>query len=175
MIIHLDFESRSIVDLGKTKCGANAYARHPSTHVLCAAYAVGDGLVDVWHRGHPFIGIKESVPPEEFIEAVIDNHEVEAHNANFERAIILNTWPREHRWAAELAKLLEDPERWQCSAAKAASFALPRSLDGAAAALVQALKDGGHRHTLHVADDLAELGGLVGIVYGRPVLERVGE
>ena len=134
-MIHLDFESRSTVNLGKTKCGSNAYARHPSTQVLCAAYAVDDGLVDVWHRGHPLIGVPESVPPEEFIEAVIDNHEVEAHNANFERAIILNTWPREHRWAAELAKLLEDPVRWVCSAAKAASFALPRSLDGAAAAL----------------------------------------
>jgi len=150
-MIHLDFESRSTVDLGKTKCGANAYARHPSTQVLCAAYAVDDGLVDVWHKGHPLIGVPESARPEEFIEAVIDGHRVEAHNANFERAIMLNTWLREHRWAAELAKLLEDPERWRCSAAKAASFALPRSLDGAAEALrLDVRKDPNGKALIHL-------------------------
>jgi DNA polymerase len=151
-MIHLDFESRSTVDLAKTKCGSNAYARHPSTQVLCAAYAVDDGLVDVWHRGHPLIGMPPTVAPEEFIEAVIDGHEVEAHNANFERAIVRHTWPRGHgKWAEEMARLLEDPARWVCSAAKAASFALPRSLDGAAAALrLDVRKDPNGKALIHL-------------------------
>ena len=37
-IIHLDFESRSKVDIWT--CGPYAYSVHPSTEVLCLVYAI---------------------------------------------------------------------------------------------------------------------------------------
>jgi DNA polymerase len=44
--LHLDFETRSECDL--QQAGAYVYARHPSTVVLCAAYALGNQGVRYW-------------------------------------------------------------------------------------------------------------------------------
>ena len=46
MILHLDFETRSLVDLNVR--GLDNYASDPSTSVLLAAYAFGDGKVKLW-------------------------------------------------------------------------------------------------------------------------------
>ena len=42
---HWDIETRSVAKLGKGKfaVGVRAYAEHPSTEVLCVAFARGDG------------------------------------------------------------------------------------------------------------------------------------
>ena len=52
-------ETRSQVDLKKV--GAARYAADPSTEVLCVAYAVDDGPVQLWRPGDPV--------PAEFFEA----------------------------------------------------------------------------------------------------------
>ncbi len=148
-MIYLDFETRSQADL--PRCGACAYAYHPSTQVLCAAWAIDDGPVRVWHRAHPSSGIRETSPPLELISAVESGHNVEAHYAGFERAVMLLCWREEYSFAVKLAELLEDPARWRCSAAKAAAFALPRSLDAVAEALrLDERKDPGGRQMIHL-------------------------
>ena len=45
-ILHRDFKSRSRLDLRKV--GAHKYAAHPSTEVICCAYAVDDGPTKIW-------------------------------------------------------------------------------------------------------------------------------
>ena len=44
-ILHRDYETRSQVDLKKV--GAHRYAADPSTEVLCMAFAVDDGPVQL--------------------------------------------------------------------------------------------------------------------------------
>ena len=61
-ILFRDIETRSKVSLKKV--GAHKYAADPSTEVLCVAYAVDDGPVQLWRPGDP-------VPPE-FFEAAAD-------------------------------------------------------------------------------------------------------
>ncbi len=46
MTIWLDFETRSECDL--VRHGAYTYAQHPSTQVLCMAWAIDDGEVELW-------------------------------------------------------------------------------------------------------------------------------
>lgn len=108
-MLYLDFETRSRVGLGAV--GAWNYATHPSTKVLCAAYAVDDGPVKLWRA---WAG---EVPPN------LSEHEVEAHNVFFERCIwtLLLKWP--------------EPSNWHCSMAKAAYWSLPQSLAGGCEAL----------------------------------------
>jgi DNA polymerase len=45
-ILHIDFETKSDVDLKKS--GAYVYAMHPSTDVLLASYALNDDPVNLW-------------------------------------------------------------------------------------------------------------------------------
>ena len=130
-MIHLDFETRSEANINRV--GSWAYAEHPSTEVMCASWAIDDGPIRLWHRAHP--GIRGSDPPEELLDEIFLGETLEAHNANFERAIMLVTWPREFSWARPASRDVVDPGRWRCSAAAAASFALPRALGGAAEAL----------------------------------------
>ena len=76
--MYRDYETRSTIDL--RKCGAWVYATHPTTEVLCCAYAVDDGPVKVWTPGDP--------TPPEFIEAAGNpDWVVSAFNDNFERQI----------------------------------------------------------------------------------------
>ena len=48
MKIHIDFESRSKVDIWSG--GAYVYAADPSTEIMCLAYAIGNGPVKVIRR-----------------------------------------------------------------------------------------------------------------------------
>jgi DNA polymerase len=74
MILWIDFESRSRVDLGSK--GVYNYAQDMSTEVLCMSYAFDDGEVVTWTPDQPF-------PPE------VAGHTgpIYAHNAAFERLI----------------------------------------------------------------------------------------
>lgn len=141
--IHLDFETRSVVDLRKQ--GAFRYAEDPSTEALCLAYAIDDGPIQLWHRGHP--GVGESDPPRDLFDAVVDRHSVlEAHNANFERLIWMH-WGRRKGWPEV------NDDQWRCTAAKAAMHNLPRALEGVSQALDLAVKkdDEGHRLMLKIS------------------------
>lgn len=126
-MIYIDFETRSKVDI--RKAGAWRYAEDASTSVLCLAFAVKDGPVQLWIPG-------EDIPGDlrYYIEY---GFRVEAHNAFFERAIWRNIMTKEpYRW-------LDIPDdQWACSASLAASHALPRALEDACVALnLQEKKD----------------------------------
>ncbi len=121
MKIHLDFETRSEVDIRKS--GAWVYATHPSTEVLCMAYAVGDGEVEIVSKGE--MPIFKNRMSNLFVKGSI----FVAHYAMFEYYI----------WHEILVKRFGYPKipqsQWRCTASKAAVLALPRGLDGAAGAL----------------------------------------
>jgi DNA polymerase len=111
--LHLDLETRSVVDLRAT--GVYVYAEHPTTDVWCAAFAVDDGPIDVWLPGQP-------VP-----SAIVEHQgDFVAHNAEFERGLLRGVLTPRYGWP-----VIAD-ERWHCTAAMGAEMALPRSLDGAA-------------------------------------------
>lgn len=122
-MIFIDFETRSEADI--KECGAWAYAEHPSTDVLCMAWAIDNQPVQLW------------LPHQEWSESeklsdfwiILGFLEIEAHNAFFERAIWANIMVKKYGWPAIR------PEQWRCSAARAATRAVPRSLEGAGAAL----------------------------------------
>ncbi len=130
-----DYETRSEAPL--KLCGAYEYARHKSTRVLCVAWRVGTRaelakqLVDkvpakVWSPAF-------SSPYGEFKRALLDPTVVlVARNAFFEQCITRYVF----------SKLVHDPgiktipvSRFRCTAARAASLALPRSLEGSCSAL----------------------------------------
>jgi DNA polymerase len=107
-IVWLDFESRSECDLPAR--GPYNYARHPSTQVLCMAYAIDDGDVELWTPDQPF--------PREIL-----THQIRAHNAAFERLIL---------WYVLCPDLdLPEPalEQFYCTAAQARSNCAPGSLE----------------------------------------------
>ena len=49
--LHLDFETRSAVDLREV--GLYNYARHPDTSVWCMSWAIGDDDPYIWTPLHP--------------------------------------------------------------------------------------------------------------------------
>lgn len=122
MDIFIDFETYSESDL-RTR-GGSRYFRHPSTEVLCMAYAIDDGPVKLWIPGYPF-------PLGDIREAVMH-----AHNASFERGIWEHVCVKRYGWPPVRVG------QWQCTAVRCAALALPRSLADAAKALgLDAQKD----------------------------------
>ena len=121
MRVHLDFETRSEVKIAEV--GAWAYSMHPSTRVLCYAYAIDDG---------PVIGSSD-VGPTMWCNM---NPEVRAHNATFEYYIWLNVLHRKNGWVAP-----PPPEKFVCTMAKAQSHGLPAALEKCSKALGLAEKD----------------------------------
>jgi DNA polymerase len=122
--VTIDFETRSEIDL--TKVGAWKYAAHPSTDALCLTFKIGDGPVQRWHS--PLLwayGLDMLPDPEELFDAIEAGAVIEAHNAGFERAIWTCKMVPDYGWPAIKRR------QWKCSAAKAASYALPRALEGA--------------------------------------------
>jgi len=119
-MIHLDFETRSRVDI--RSAGGHRYASDPSTEILCLAYNLTGkpGETKIWKRGDP--------DPAELLNHVILGDPLCAHNAAFERAIWENIcvgmgWP----------PVL--PVQWRCTLAGCSRQGLPRSLEAAGAAL----------------------------------------
>lgn len=125
MIVSIDFETRSTLDLRKT--GVYTYALHPDTDVWVMAYAVDNGPVRDWFPGDPI--------PSCFGKA----KEYRAWNAEFERVIYAGIMVRRYGFPAIPL------EKWFDTAAQAAAMALPRSLGAAAEVLglsVQKDQDG---------------------------------
>lgn len=118
MKLHLDFETRSAVNL-KT-CGAMRYAMDPTTAVLWACWCIEDewgrGTVKRWRRGDP--------PPRELIDAIASGMTVVAHNAMFELAI----W--HFVCAARMGWSPMSPHQMDCTMARAHVMSLLGSLDG---------------------------------------------
>src|SRR5688572_3792100 len=119
MRISIDFETYSEADLKKV--GAWKYSEHPSTEVLCLAYAYGDNPPILWTPNEK--------PHYSFDKAVANGATIDAHNVGFERAIWENVCVKRMGWPEIEA------HQYDCTMARAASRALPLGLADAAKAL----------------------------------------
>lgn len=135
--VHLDFESRSRVDIWER--GAYVYASHPSTEVMCLAYAVDNCPVRIIRYAD--IQMYPLIDPFEELRDLAEAKDTlfYAHNALFEQLI----------WQFQLLKygLPRLPiRRWRCTAAKALAHGLPKALKDVAHVLkVGEQKDMGGR------------------------------
>lgn len=117
--LHLDFESFSEVDLKEV--GAYRYAFDPSTEILCAAMALGDGEPVIWT---PRLSSRQLDLLEPYFDA-LENPEVliYAHNAMMESAMSQSLlWPT---WGIKCPSL----SRFRCTMSLARRAALPGGLD----------------------------------------------
>ena len=122
MRCHLDFETRSEIDIWKS--GAWIYAAHPSTSIQCVAYAVDNGPVELIDQDDLQVGRFDE------LMALANNPEVlfVAHNAYFERSI----------WKNIMEPMGFPPvnvRRFRCTQAKALAYGLPKGLEKSANAL----------------------------------------
>ncbi len=120
----IDWETRSRFDLKKG--GAWRYFQDPSTQVICLSYKVpGFKKPKTWFPAWvaTLLGVPAPSPPQELFDWIASGGMVEAHNAMFERAGWRTIAVRDFFWP-------DIPDhQWMCSAAKAASYSLPRALD----------------------------------------------
>ncbi len=118
-MITLDFETKSEADLKKV--GAYKYSMHPTTEVMCVGWDLA-GRWQQWRYGED--------PPEALFQAIYQlGLLAEAHNVYFERCIWENVCVAKYGWPS-----VQDSQ-WRCSAAKAATHAVPRALGLAGFAL----------------------------------------
>jgi len=120
-IIHLDYETRSRVDI--SSAGAFRYAQDDSTEIFCAGIAVDDGPVRMW------VNPKwRDVAKHELGDGMgFASSEVWAHNAQFEFAITQHQGEQHNFWI--------EPKQWRCTAALCRRANIPASLEKAGAAL----------------------------------------
>ncbi len=127
--IVLDFETRSAADLKKQ--GAFKYSLDPSTQPTCLAFKERGGPVTLLkfdEINKPWGQLPE-VFRSEWKWYIREGFEFVAHNAFFETCIYKNILVARKNWP-------DIPfESFRCTAAKAAACALPRSLEGAGAAM----------------------------------------
>lgn len=146
--VHLDFETRSkisVVDVGPWR-----YSLDPSTTVLCLCYRITDEKTkqviksdiitkeDFENQFDYNVMTEYMGPCRTHISAIISlinlakDPEVrfEAHNAMFEYCMWNNVLARSFGFPE-----LKDFNRWECTASKAATHALPRALGNCAIAL----------------------------------------
>lgn len=132
MRIHLDFETRSECNIWES--GAWVYAAHPSTQILCLAYAIDEGPVKILTHQDFLNSIHFGFPCEDLIQTIRDGALMVAHNALFEQSI----------WVNQMVPIYGFPripiKQWRCTAAKAAARSLPRSLMDCGAALDAAIQ-----------------------------------
>lgn len=133
---HLDFETRSTVQFGRSKDAVTAYqyARHPTTGIWCLSYAFDDDPVVTWTPNKPF--------PSDLLDALSDGYTFVGHNVTFEWCIW--NFLRCRAWVCRASRLRSSTARppgrllWR----------FPRDLAGAGAALglpVQKDKEGAAR------------------------------
>jgi DNA polymerase len=127
MVVSIDFETRSAVDLRKT--GVYKYASDPSTDIWCMAYkAPWSDDVQVWLPGDEVDAHLE--------DWIMAGGLLSAWNANFERTIWNEIMVGRYQWPRTGIK------QWRCTMAQASAMGLPRSLGQAAAVLgVEEQKD----------------------------------
>jgi DNA polymerase len=122
--LHLDFESRSPVDLRAS--GAHKYARDPRTEILCVALA-RDNNAPILFKARD-IGENNGGCGDQLARAALrDDIIMVAHGVHFEYPMwnycLTRMFPRLPRIAA--------PSRWSCTLARAAAVGFPISLEKA--------------------------------------------
>lgn len=115
----IDFETRSECDL-KT-AGAQAYAEHPSTRVMCLGWKLGDAPTRIWEPEQPF--------PDVLAAHIARGGIVAAHNIPFDSAIFDHVLPRH---GVRLSLPLEQQEDLM---ARALAIGLPGKLETLGAVL----------------------------------------
>jgi DNA polymerase len=147
-LLHIDFETRSTVDLKKTT--TDVYAKDPTTDVWCMAYAFDDEpveLVTPVTANSPEHILDGAPGMYDVMNHVQDGGLVYGHNITFE-------W---HIWNKIMAPQYGWPElkieQCRCTMAMAYAMSLPGSLENAAAATgLEIQKDmNGHRLMLQMA------------------------
>ena len=123
---HLDFETRSEVDIWKT--GAWIYSAHSSTSGLCVAGALEKEEPRLLLDRPQFLrpNIKKTI-----LYDYARNPEIifMAHNAFFERSIWINIMVKKHGFPPIPLR------RWRCTQAKACAYGLPKALEKAVNAM----------------------------------------
>ena len=124
-IINLDFETKSACDI--KKAGAWRYSRDESTEVLCFAYRIDGGPIEIWS---PFLSdFDDNKIPQDLREAIGEGATIHAWNSFFEFSIWNNV-------LSEFPGFMKLPlSRFMDTAAKAAALALPRNLEEGAKAI----------------------------------------
>jgi DNA polymerase len=131
-ILFLDLETRS--ELNLKKIDASTYARHPSTEVMCARWAIDDGPIEHWDETH-FIGLLDACP-----EIMDPDTILCVHNAEFEPKIFEHVLDYE----IEVERLLD-------SAAVSRASGLPGGLDDLAGFFGGGKDAEGHRAMLKLS------------------------
>lgn len=134
----IDFETKSAADL--LKAGADCYAQHITTDVLCMAYAQADGDVKLWIPGQP--------SPDDLLTHVAKGGKVIGHNiSGFEMLIWNNVCGLKYDWPELKIEQCED------TMAMAYAMALPGSLNDASLSVgIDYKKDmKGHRVMLQLS------------------------
>jgi DNA polymerase bacteriophage-type len=120
MRIHLDIESRSVIDL--RKAGVYVYAESPTTDIWCLAYSVDNGPIQVCTpTDAPNVNL--------FTLAIEKGFTFHAWNANFERIMWREILTKRYGWPEP--KL----EQWRCTMAAALAMGFPASLERVAPAV----------------------------------------
>lgn len=109
-----DIETRATIELKKV--GADKYAHHPDTDILCVAYAIDGEPAQIWRPGQP-------VPRDVLKIARDPDCPAIAHNAPFEMKIERAILGPRYGWP------VIPIERNVCTMAMASALALPASLD----------------------------------------------
>jgi DNA polymerase len=122
--LHIDFESRSRLDL--TKVGTVIYANDPSTAVWCFAWAFNAEKVELWEPGQPI--------PRRIITHIASGGVVSGFSVQFEYHCWNVVLPRQ-LGLKELPLL--DYHQLDCTQARAVVMGLPRSLEMVAYAVDQ--------------------------------------
>jgi len=128
-VLFLDLETRSELDLRTVD--ADTYARHHSTEIMCARWAVGDGRIQHWDETY-FETLLDACPLLSDPETLVC-----VHNAEFE--------PKIFRYVLDLDI---EVERLLDSAAIARAAGLPGALDDLAKFFGGAKDAEGHRSML---------------------------
>ena len=115
----IDLETRSQCDL--IFHGLAQYARHPSTEVICMAYAFDDEDVQIWWSNEPF--------PQVVIDHFAGGGACWAHNADFERALFDYVIGNDFEFTPPKT------EQWRCTMVLATTSGYPAGLDSAASAV----------------------------------------
>ncbi len=121
--IIFDFETRSEIDL-RTR-GANVYAEHESTDVMCLVFKINDQKLRYWvpEKFRGLLGRYTGLPDTELNKIFKTADIIEAFNVAFERAV----------WKAVMVERLgfDDLkiEKIRCSSIRSAICALPRKLE----------------------------------------------
>jgi DNA polymerase len=124
--LYVDIETRSPVNLKKS--GVYRYAENRWTQIIVLSWAIDDAPIRSWYiiYGEPC--------PDELREAILDpSVRMVAHNASFERVVLSIVGAR--CMPADIVACFRDVTRWNCTAARACCYGLPRSLDNVAHAL----------------------------------------